>query len=66
MDTFDDYFSDCNESTIKENYVIVYEVSMFKTDESQIQVACIGACYIQVALTLRALMSTTVDILGFY
>lgn len=26
MDTFEDYFNDCNESTIKENYVIVYEL----------------------------------------
>lgn len=26
MDIFEDYFSECTESTIKENYVIVYEV----------------------------------------
>ena len=26
MDTFEDYFNECTESTIKENYVIVYEV----------------------------------------
>ena len=29
MDIFEDYFSgECHESTIKENYVIVYEVSL--------------------------------------
>lgn len=27
VDTFQDYFSDCTESIIKENYVIVYEVT---------------------------------------
>lgn len=27
VDTFDDYFSECTESIIKENYVVVYEVS---------------------------------------
>ncbi len=27
MDIFEDYFTDCNESIIKENYVVVYEVS---------------------------------------
>lgn len=27
MDIFEDYFTECNESTIKENYVVVYEVS---------------------------------------
>ena len=27
MDTFEDYFNECTESAIKENYVIVYEVS---------------------------------------
>lgn len=26
VDTFQDYFSDCTESIIKENYVVVYEV----------------------------------------
>ena len=26
VDTFDDYFSECTESIIKENYVVVYEV----------------------------------------
>jgi len=26
MDIFEDYFTECNESTIKENYVIVYEL----------------------------------------
>lgn len=26
MDTFDDYFTECNESVIKENYVVVYEL----------------------------------------
>ena len=36
MDTFEDYFNDCNESTIKENYVIVYEVSPFKNEILQI------------------------------
>lgn len=25
-DTFEDYFSDCNENIIKENYVVVYEL----------------------------------------
>lgn len=29
MDIFEDYFTECNESTIKENYVIVYEVSVY-------------------------------------
>jgi len=27
-DIFEDYFGDCNESTLKENYVIVFEVSL--------------------------------------
>ena len=26
MDIFEDYFSVCNESTLKENYVLVYEL----------------------------------------
>lgn len=26
VDTFDDYFSECTESIIKENYVVVYEL----------------------------------------
>lgn len=26
VDTFDDYFTECTESTIKENYVVVYEL----------------------------------------
>ena len=26
MDIFEDYFSECTESNIKENYVVVYEV----------------------------------------
>ena len=26
VDTFEDYFSECNENVIKENYVIVYEL----------------------------------------
>jgi len=26
VNTFDDYFTECTESTLKENYVIVYEV----------------------------------------
>lgn len=29
LNLFDDYFHECNESTIKENYVIVYEVSIY-------------------------------------
>lgn len=29
VETFDDYFSECTESLIKENYVVVYEVSFF-------------------------------------
>lgn len=27
--SFQDYFSDCTESVIKENYVIVYEVRLY-------------------------------------
>ena len=26
VDTFEDYFSECSESSIKDNYVVVYEV----------------------------------------
>lgn len=26
-DIFEEYFNECNESTLKENYVIVYEVN---------------------------------------
>lgn len=29
LNLFDDYFHECNESTIKENYVIVYEVGIY-------------------------------------
>lgn len=28
VDTFEDYFGECNESIIKEHYVIIYEVSL--------------------------------------
>ncbi len=27
VDIFEEYFNECNESSLKENYVIVYEVS---------------------------------------
>ena len=27
FDTFEDYFTECTETTLKEHYVIVYEVS---------------------------------------
>jgi hypothetical protein len=26
MDVFEDYFGDCNETSLKDNFVIVYEV----------------------------------------
>lgn len=29
VDTFEDYFSECTESIIKENYVVVYEVLIY-------------------------------------
>jgi AP-3 complex subunit mu len=32
VDTFEDYFSECTESIIKEHYVVVYEVSILKTN----------------------------------
>lgn len=31
VDTFDDYFSECTESIIKEHYVVVYEVKSVST-----------------------------------
>lgn len=32
VDTFEDYFSECTESIIKENYVVVYELLDEKLD----------------------------------
>lgn len=29
VDTFEDYFSECSENVVKDNYVVVYEVSWF-------------------------------------
>lgn len=29
VDTFEDYFSECSENVVKDNYVVVYEVSYF-------------------------------------
>jgi len=29
MDVFEDYFSECTETSLKDNYVIVYEVKYF-------------------------------------
>lgn len=29
VDTFEDYFSDCSENVVKDNYVVVYEVSLY-------------------------------------
>lgn len=29
VDTFEDYFSECSENVVKDNYVVVYEVSHF-------------------------------------
>ena len=31
VDTFEDYFSECTESIIKEHYVVVYEVNHIVT-----------------------------------
>ena len=30
FDTFEDYFTECTETTLKEHYVIVYEVSLIR------------------------------------
>jgi hypothetical protein len=29
MDVFEDYFTECTETSLKDNYVIVYEVKSF-------------------------------------
>ena len=32
VDTIEDYFSECSETVIKDNYVVVYEVSFGKIE----------------------------------
>lgn len=29
VDTFEDYFSECSENVVKDNYVVVYEVNYY-------------------------------------
>ena len=39
VDIFEDYFNECNESSLKENFVIVYEVGtvrIFKLDLTRV------------------------------
>lgn len=34
VDTFEDYFSECSENVVKDNYVVVYEVNYIITYEA--------------------------------
>ena len=42
VDTIEDYFSECSETVIKDNYVVVYEVS-FVLDIKYHELAQIGS-----------------------
>ncbi len=54
-DTFEDYFSECTESNIKENYVIVYEVNVGNAIPKLIVMIC-SICHLIMLMSDRRMV----------